>query len=685
MLPPRLRRYARLPLSFIAHLSVKPGAHVPRALCWNGAASAPSGPSSSTSVESSPDLVPHFLCSSSSRSAWSSSAHTCLFSAKSHSTDHCPFCLSYLPYLSYVPSPTTSTPPVNPQPSTSLQSQHRDKTHPTETFLRIHLASTSTTAADAVVAGSHAPSSTARRVEGLGGPGRRGGEQGGRDVRRGGLPFFDYRVRKPRRHNSDSEAFESLLMHRAVRDCKYEVNEGRMTEECSQYLAQLEKDWERHRVKTGGISVSSKVMLVSCRKLHSAQLRIKMGEREREREEMCSSVNDADGIGTTPSTSTSSMESIIQCNIDLLFDRDQDASAWEPARPPDVLGEFLDSRTEIRVANFVNPPPALDAQTFSKVVTVVDAPLVTSTVPLAMRASSSNSALFLSGKDILAYLRTLNTSDTKIIEIDFAALKAGTAAGAVPQAKTERKEKEADYTAWYTNVCLTSIHSRDYMFKADCEASEQKIQSQCLAGMRDMEVQVPVRDEEAEVEDSPFGLRGDADLGYGHRRWASSLRDQGMSDGDSGGDVWVEAEADMLEMVWVAQHIGEVTRQSNDDARALVIVSLHPQVQDLFSQVIQFDNKLIKSYDHVSDLEHDLHVSQNLRTSSLKISQCELEHTQHLSALNTGLLVEKAQVTAELMRLMEKATDEAVQRGLTEGVRAETEKDLDDLSTRLFN
>lgn len=40
-------------------------------------------------------------------------------------------------------------------------------------------------------------------------------------------------------------------MRRAVRDYKYEVNEGRMTEECSQYLAQLQKDWERRRIKMG--------------------------------------------------------------------------------------------------------------------------------------------------------------------------------------------------------------------------------------------------------------------------------------------------------------------------------------------------------------------------------------------------------------------------------------------------
>ena len=40
-------------------------------------------------------------------------------------------------------------------------------------------------------------------------------------------------------------------MRRAVRDYKYEVNEGRMTDECIQYLTQLQKDWERHRVKLG--------------------------------------------------------------------------------------------------------------------------------------------------------------------------------------------------------------------------------------------------------------------------------------------------------------------------------------------------------------------------------------------------------------------------------------------------
>lgn len=46
-------------------------------------------------------------------------------------------------------------------------------------------------------------------------------------------------------------ALNPLQMRRAVRDYRYEVNESRMSEECVQYLAQLQKDWERRRVRMG--------------------------------------------------------------------------------------------------------------------------------------------------------------------------------------------------------------------------------------------------------------------------------------------------------------------------------------------------------------------------------------------------------------------------------------------------
>ncbi|GJE94800.1 hypothetical protein PsYK624_109740 [Phanerochaete sordida] len=127
-------------------------------------------------------------------------------------------------------------------------------------------------------------------------------------------------------------------------------------------------------------------------------------------------------------------------------------------------------------------------------------------------------------------------------------------------------------------------------------------------------------------------------------------------------------------------------RGDNDpDAQAQVISSLRSQIQDLFSQVSQLNNKLVKSYDRVSDLEDQLHVtSDNLRNATLKVSQLELEQAQHLSALSTGLLVEKSHVTSELTRLMEKATEEAARAGEAESARNAIEKDLDDLSAGLF-
>ncbi|KAH9941766.1 uncharacterized protein BXZ73DRAFT_41547 [Epithele typhae] len=125
---------------------------------------------------------------------------------------------------------------------------------------------------------------------------------------------------------------------------------------------------------------------------------------------------------------------------------------------------------------------------------------------------------------------------------------------------------------------------------------------------------------------------------------------------------------------------------SDPDAQAMVIDSLRAQVQDLFTQVSQLNGKLVRSYDRVSDLEDELHVtSSNLRQATIKVSQLELERTQHLSALSTGLLVEKSHVTTELNRLMEKATEEAARRGQAETARATIEQELDDLSAGLFD
>lgn len=146
-------------------------------------------------------------------------------------------------------------------------------------------------------------------------------------------------------------------------------------------------------------------------------------------------------------------------------------------------------------------------------------------------------------------------------------------------------------------------------------------------------------------------------------------------------------EADYLEQKSPKKVNGKHTRERSDpDAQAMVIESLRSQIQDLFSQVTQLNTKLVNSNDRVSDLEDELHVSSaNLRNTTVKVSNLELERTQHLSALSTGLLVEKDHVTTELNRLMEKATEEAARRGQAESARLEIEQELDDLSAGLFD
>lgn len=126
----------------------------------------------------------------------------------------------------------------------------------------------------------------------------------------------------------DMKSINPLQMRRAVRDYRYEVNESRMNDECLQYLTQLQKDWERHRVKMG-----------------VEAMRKEIGERERERERE-RDLDDSSVVSAntrTPSVSTSET-SLNQRSTDFLFDRNFDQTTWEPAKAPQVLGELLDSR-----------------------------------------------------------------------------------------------------------------------------------------------------------------------------------------------------------------------------------------------------------------------------------------------------------------------------------------------------
>ncbi|OSX63503.1 hypothetical protein POSPLADRAFT_1065727 [Postia placenta MAD-698-R-SB12] len=130
-------------------------------------------------------------------------------------------------------------------------------------------------------------------------------------------------------------------------------------------------------------------------------------------------------------------------------------------------------------------PLALTEQTYPKVTTAIDSSIISSDSLFAVRALASDSTLFLSGKDIHAYLRRLESKESPLHEIDFEALKTEADAPA-GQAKTapakEKKDdgkiegaiqiaigikKEVDFAAWYTNV-LIKADMLDYYNVSGC-------------------------------------------------------------------------------------------------------------------------------------------------------------------------------------------------------------------------
>lgn len=86
-----------------------------------------------------------------------------------------------------------------------------------------------------------------------------------------------------------------------------------------------------------------------------------MNDRDHEGS-VSSFANDSPDPGNVSITSTSSGDvSAAQEGIDLLFDQGKDKSTWEPAQPPKVLGELLDSRYMLPLI-FPSDPRMLSAR-----------------------------------------------------------------------------------------------------------------------------------------------------------------------------------------------------------------------------------------------------------------------------------------------------------------------------------
>lgn len=116
-------------------------------------------------------------------------------------------------------------------------------------------------------------------------------------------------------------------------------------------------------------------------------------------------------------------------------------------------------------------PLALNKESFPKVLTVIDSSIATSSSVFAVHALSSSETVFLSGKDIVSYLTSIESGDAKIQEVDFETLKTDAPAPAAASSKQPKEKesakiegavqvavgvkKEVDFAAWYTNVRLS--------------------------------------------------------------------------------------------------------------------------------------------------------------------------------------------------------------------------------------
>lgn len=114
--------------------------------------------------------------------------------------------------------------------------------------------------------------------------------------------------------------------------------------------------------------------------------------------------------------------------------------------------------------------------------------------------------------------------------------------------------------------------------------------------------------------------------------------------------------------------------------------ALQAQVKDLTNQVTGLNEKLVRSFNRIADLEDDYSEAQErIRGMSAKIKDLEKERSEHLDALNTGLLVEKAHVSSEMQRMMDRVIEETAQRGKAESDKSKIESELDELSSSLFS
>ncbi|EIW71259.1 hypothetical protein TREMEDRAFT_67650 [Tremella mesenterica DSM 1558] len=123
-----------------------------------------------------------------------------------------------------------------------------------------------------------------------------------------------------------------------------------------------------------------------------------------------------------------------------------------------------------------------------------------------------------------------------------------------------------------------------------------------------------------------------------------------------------------------------------DSPTTSLISSLRMQLALLAEQSQQLNNKLVASISRHADLE-DQHFNLQHEHDDLRRKAEELQKSksQWEESMNTGLLVERTQITAEMQRLAAGLVEEERRRGSAEERRQKVESEVDDLAASLFD
>ena len=113
--------------------------------------------------------------------------------------------------------------------------------------------------------------------------------------------------------------------------------------------------------------------------------------------------------------------------------------------------------------------------------------------------------------------------------------------------------------------------------------------------------------------------------------------------------------------------------------------STSPRHPELTNEMAALSNKLIHAINHQTDLDDTLNATRHeLEAAQERVRQLEPMVKDHQSLVANGILVRRANVESELLRLRTTLADERRQRAKTDNEKKAIEQELESLTTALF-